>query len=370
MKTVQLFGESFSAIKRIVPKGKLNPAELRLAPKIEPPIDTFVSTAPRKLNKQDIYHFRQYLLGKELETKITPKEIEELFVHKGEEFNLKAFEFLTKKLNVPTPLKPQLVYMEVPNAAMAYDFVTNIMMINPAVKFADKSQILSTLTHEYRHFMQNMAILRHPTKGAEAIELYAKISGKATARNVDNIARNISIEDLRKQGFDESIIREYQLLKDMIANNRTVEYEAYLAEVAKFGEAQALPQMQVFRAEVLKEMKPLKEGSREARRAEKYFEATANQNGYRSKNGEIDFGKFLFDIREIEAMTAQDMMAMQTNEAIKKKGCYLRIMKDAEKQFEEISNNNTELINSLNKQAEEINSRGISFKEMLSYIFD
>lgn len=373
MGKVQLFKEiqeSYSLAKRALPKGKINLSGLRYEPNPEAPIDTFVSTIPKKkLSEIEIFRFRQYLLGKKIDIKITPKEIEELFAHEGEEFKLQAFEFLTKKLNVPKQLTPQLMYMEVPNTKMAYDFVTNIMSINPKIKFADKSEIFSLLRHEYQHFMQNMAILRHPTKGKEATEFYAKLHGKATANNVDTIARQVSLEQLRSLGHDENVIREYQLLKDLIANNKTQEYEAYLAEVARITEANALPELEKFRANVIKEMKPLKEGSSEAKRAEKYFEATTNEQGY-YQNGEIDYGKFMFDIRENEAMIAQNMVAMKTNESMKQKGCYIKVLKETEKALEDGSNLNKKVIEDIDNYTDKLTENGFNFKELLSYLFD
>lgn len=369
MGKIELIESGFRAIRKW-PKREIDPNGLKYIykPKTSAPVDEFVGTVPKKkVTQKDIFNFRQYLLGKEVDIKISHEEIKTLFAYEGEDFKLKAFEFLTKKLNVSEKLKPPFLYLEVnPNIKMAYDYSQNIIFVNPNAQFADKSEFFSLLRHEYQHYKQNMNIFRHPEKGNEAVEIYSKILAKAQVQSIDNQIRNFSIDELKGFGWQEEAIKEFQMAKDMLSKNQVSEYEKYLQELRSNAEETHFKVIGDLRANVVEEQGLLKEGSREAGRAKKFFEATAAENSYFQKDGNIDYGKYLFDIRENEAIAAQDMVRILVDD---NHSCYLKAINKAQEALKKLSKKDKVVEDSV-KYMEEQNAKGVTFKDIISYLFD
>lgn len=370
MGKIQLIQEGFNAIKQCS-KNKIVSQELRLTvdSKASALIDEFVSTtAKKKVSQSDIINFRQYLLGKEVDIKITPEEIKTLFACKtDEEFGVSASEFLTKKMQISDKLKPQYLCAEInPNAKMAYDYSQNIIFVNPNAQFADRAEFLSLLRHELQHYKQNICIFRHPEIGNKAVNLYAKLLSNAQVKNIDNQIRNCSIEELKNLGYPEEILQKFSKAKGFLNKNQTAEYEKFIQKFAKEIETENLKLIDSFRAGVVDEFGLLTESSREAGRAKKYFEATARGNGYFQKDGGIDYGKYLFDIRENEAIVAQDMISLRIKE---NHSCYPKALNEAQKLVSKMSGQD-KVMDDIKKHVEKQNTKGVTFKDIISYLFD
>lgn len=370
MGKIQFIQQGFNAIRKSA-KNKIDPQGLRCAvdSKMPAPVDEFVSTTTKKkVSQTDIFNFRQYLLGKEVDIKITPEEIKTLFACKtDEEFGVSAFEFLTKKMQISDRLKPQYMCAEVnPNAKMIYDLTQNTIFVNSNAQFVDRTEFLSVLRHEFQHYKQNICMLRHPEIGKKAVDLYAKLLSNAQIKNIDNQIRNCSIEELKSFGCSEEALQEFSMAKDLLSKNQIAEYEKYIQKLTKEIESKNLESIGSFRASVVDELGLLKESSREAGRAKKYFDATARENGYFQKDGGIDYGKYYFDIRENEALAAQDMIRLRIRE---NHSCYPKALNETKKLMSQISEED-KVINDIKKHVEEQNAKGVTFKDIISYLFD
>lgn len=349
------------------PKSGTNLRGLRYAPERAQDVFTSSITKKRLATKSEVFNTRQYLLGKEVETKISPEEFKKLFEFDGEEFYLKAFQFLTKKLNVSESLTPQFRYLEVnPTAKMAYDYASNVIYVNPNCKFASKAEFLALLRHEFQHYLQNMNVYRHPQKGAEIVDFYTKGQTKAQMKQLDSLARNCSIEELQKMGMDDSALNDFKMLKELLANNNIEGYELQMKTFCNSLEETNHSRFENFRQTIMKEMGLLQDGSREARRGEKYFAGIVDEQSYWQKDG-IDYSKYLYDIRENEALVAQDMVMMSANG----RGCYIRQIRESINNLEKNMPKESKFNKDLDNATENLDIKSTTgFKELLSYLFD
>lgn len=342
----------------------------------ELPLDEFVHTTPnppRPINIADKYNFRQYLLGKKLDLKCTPQEIKELFAHEGEEFKIKSLEFLCKKMKVPQGLKPGFVYATEEQTPMSYDFVLNTIKVNPnfAEQLADKSVFLATLRHEMQHYAQNMAMFRHETEGERLINLYAKLSAKSVHTNVDKYVKNLDMEQL-KQIFDEEGMKDITILKDLLKNNKMEEYEKYLTEIEERMYQEYVPLFTGFRKNIIDQMGIIKKETVEGKRAARMIDKTASESTYWKKDGSIDASEYFDDIREVEALTAQDMMTLRLN-AIKTgddRYCYIKILREAKENIEKNIDKMDPSLQELVKKNKETKIDDEIVKQKIAYIFN
>lgn len=345
------------------------------APK-ELPLDEFVRTTPkppRPITVADKYNFRQYLLGKKLDLNVTSQEIRELFAHEGEEFKVKSFEFLCKKMKVPQDLKPDFAYGTEFQTPMYYDFVMNTIKVNPnfAEQLADKTTFLAALRHEMQHYAQNMAMFRHETEGERLINLYAKLSAKSVHTNVDKYVKNLDMEQL-KQIFDEEGMKDITILKDLLKNNKMKEYEKYLTEIEEKMYQSYVPLFTDFRKNIIDQMGIIKKETVEGKRAARMIDETASELTYWKKDGSVDVNMYFDDIRENEALTAQDMMTLRLN-AIKSgddRYCYIKILREAQENMEKNIDKMAPSLQELVKKSQETKVDDEIVKQRLAYIFN
>lgn len=341
---------------------------------IPAPTDEFIKTtsvSSRPITTSEKFNFRQFLLGKKVDLKITPQEIKTLYSYEGEEFKIQALEFLFKKLNIPKDLKPGFVYGDELQAPMFYDLVLNTIKINPnfAEQLSDKTLFLATLRHEMQHFVQNLSMFRHESKGEELITLYTKLASQNVHTNLDKYARNTDIEQLR-QIFDEVGMKEIIYLKELLKNNKLNEYEQRLIKIENDMYNQFLPVYTNLRASIVKNMGTIKKDTAEGKRIEKMFQETASQLNYWEKDGSINIGKYFADMREIEALTAQDMIMLRLKAITNNndKYCYLKIMRETQEYMKKNVDTLNPQLQELIKSEKNITTEEV--KKILSYLFD
>ena len=337
------------------------------------PKDEFIKTTikpPREITKTDKINFRQYLLSKKVDLKITPEEIKTLFAYEGEEFRNKSFEFLCKKLNIPEYYKPALISNSSVNTPMSYDFILNAIQINPnfAEQLSDKALFLSGLRHEFQHYLQNIAMFRHETKGEELISIYSRIASKNVHKNIDHYARNCSIAQI-VQIFDEQGTKDIMYMKELLKNNKIEEYQAYLYKTEEDMYKHFNSIYTDLRKTIIDKMGVIKKDSIEGKRAEKMIKDTASDCNYWTEDGNIKLVYYITDIREVEALTAQDMMSLRINAAINgdSKYCYIQKMKETQENMQKQADLNPELKELMNNDKP---IKAEDFKKMLTYLYD
>jgi len=337
---------------------------------VKPPVDEFVhetsvevtgkatQKAEAKVTKptdMDIMNFHQYMLAKKLDLKCTPEEIKKLLSFEGQKFHLKSFEFFLKKMNIPKKLQPKLVYSaENPEIGMIYNWHNNTIHINTNFTFKSKEDFLTLMRHEFQHYQQNMQLFRHEQYGKDIVEYYSDLSARIETQNIDDRAKNLTIKQIKELGFNEEGIQAYVYLKNLLKNNKIEEYEKSLdATCAKFKELYK-PQYENFRQRVIEEFGILKSDTKEGDRVSRYFKEAISEDLYYEENGRINTIKYITDIREAEAILAQDIMKLNIQGFNQKKFCYLKYLKDCLKKFEEPQGEVKEEITRLKEDAKKL----------------
>lgn len=323
----------------------------------------------KKLTPCDKFNFRAYLHFKTLDFKTNPEEINALFKFEGDEFFEKTYEFLIKKLGIPEKLKPAIIERSASETVgMTYDWINNCIAKNPNGFIKEKVQIFGGLRHELQHFLQNMNVLRTEKVGDEVVNFYAKYAGKQRSAYADFEVKNLTLEQL-KTNYDEQTLEYYKYLKDLLKNNPDA-YESELINLRNIIEGAQLTHFQNFRNLVIQEMGLIKEGTQPARRAQKMLKEIMSENAYWQSDGSIHAGKYAFDVRENEAITAQSAAQLKTLPP-EQRYCYLQIIKQQMQAFEELLKKepNTKEINELLETSKE-KAKEFNIDELISYLFD
>lgn len=334
---------------------------------------TATESVPKKITGQDILFFRQYIFSKGLELKTTQEEIQQLFKLEGEEFFNSAFEFLFKKLGIPECLKPQI--LEIPMAesiGMAYNYAQNLLIRNSNAPKATKVETYSYIRHELQHMVQNFEMFRHKTLAEKLIPFYAETLTNTQIPIVDNNARNVSLEELKKFGVPQEWLVFYKKLKDLLKDNNEKEYkktlESYRTELFNAN----IEEYKNFRNIVIKEMGELKEGSRAERRAEKFYNNMVNSN-IDITSGNIHAGEYNYDIRENEAIIAGEVAYNDASCHLgKKETCYISRIKLKSQEAVENMQKDEKVSKEMMEKTEELKKQNLfsSSKDFADYLFD
>jgi len=219
--------------------------------------------------------------------------------------------------------------------------------------------------------LQNINIYRHETKGKEAVNLYAKLYANNECQRIHDRAMDLSLEQIKELGFNEEGIALYKYLQDLLDNEQFKEYEQVLNNTRKSLQEYYTGIFENFRKTIVESMGELKADSKEGKRAEKFFKEISGNN-YWEADGGVDYGKYFVNAREIEAMIAGDMIGLKSAPELKEIGCYIKLMKEAEKKMEAfITENKTNKINQdIENTAKDYKAKGINFKDLISYLFD
>ena len=354
----------------IFPKGKIKPNSLKyIKPSNE--ADVFVhktedqlSIAPRKANKMDLYNIRAYFLQKKMDLKISPEEFKTLFSYDGEEYKVKAFELLTKKMNVSKELMPNFIYGDIKNVPMYYDYASNYISINQNFK-ESKQEFLALLRHELQHYEQNLAMFRHETLSDEYINKFANMSAKMNCQNIKNLVKNGNLEELKKVESAEYYAEIAQLRN--LSETNPKEFDQYMEELFSTQLKAQVDAYNNFRQIAIAQKGLLTKDSFEGKRAAKMMKETLDEKSYWKENGEVNVAKYSMDCREIEAISAQDSMLCNIASASGKKVCVMKSLREASKAASENLSKNQKA--DFDKTRQEFGD-DFSYKEFLSYIFD
>ena len=116
----------------------------------------------------------------------------------------------------------------------------------------------------------------------------------------------------------------------------------------------------------------IKKETVEGKRAARMIDETVSESTYWKKDGSIDASKYFDDIREIEALTAQDMMTLCLN-AIKTgddRYCYIKILREAKEHIEKNIDKMEPSLQELVKKSKETKIDDEIVKQRIAYIFN
>lgn len=323
----------------------------------------------RELTDIDRFNFRAYMHFKMFDFKTTQEELNALFKFNNDEFFTKTYEFFIEKLAIPIKLKPKVV--DVPmheSIGMTYDFLNNVIARNTNLAQNDKNVVFGLVRHELQHFIQNINILRTEGIGEQAVDFYSNLAAKQRVGAVDFEVKNLTKEQL-KASYNDETIKYYQGLKNLLKNNPQA-YDTELKNLGGIFKYSALEQNQNFRNLVVQEMGLIKGDTKSAKRSEKMFAEILKGNGYWKTDGSVHVGQYNFDIRENDAITAQQTAQLKLLPA-GQKYCYLHSLKQAVNAFVELAQkdpNNKEISEIVETAQEKLNKFGM--KDIISYLYD
>ena len=332
-----------------------------------------VEHVTKKVSERDTFLFRQYLFSKKFELKMDQDELKKIFELDGDEFFNASFDLIYKKLGLPQNLKPTIINMPLHESyAMAYDCSQNFLIKNINMPKLSKIQIYSFIRHELQHMLQNIEIYRHEELGEKIIKFYAEAVAKAQVELIDNQAHNLSMEELQQAGLPKELLDFYAVLKKCISNKNEEEYLKHLNDYRTSVFATSIDNNQKFREIIIKKMGFLPKGSKAESRAEKFYENMINpytENILESLN----IGKYLNDVREKEAITAQEVAIFDVLKQLADENyCYINCARKNEEVFEEFLQKNEEEAVEYNSALAEIKKckKINSVKDLADYFFD
>lgn len=332
-----------------------------------------VEHVTKKVSERDIFLFRQYLFSKKFELKMDHDELKKIFELDGDEFFNASFDLIYKKLGLPQTLKPKVVNIPLNESyAMAYDCSQNFLIKNINRPELSKIQIYSFIRHELQHMLQNIEIYRHRELGEKIIKFYAEAVAKAQVELIDNQAHNLSMEELQQAGLPKELLDFYVILKECISNNNEEEYLKQLNDFKTVFLNKSIENNKKFRESIIKEMGFLPKGSKAESRAEKYYDNMINSYA-KDLLGRVNIGKYLNDVREKEAIIAQEVAIFDVLKQLADENyCYINCARKNEEVFEEFLQKNEEEALEYNSARAEIKKckKINSVKDLADYFFD
>lgn len=274
----------------------------------------------KNLTRLDRDVFRAYCFVLKNKTGITQNEMNALFQKDGKEFIDSTYGFLLKKMDVDESIRPGLVYVEElpsPDLAMAYCAANNVVYVPKATlqKGYSKSYLYGVLRHELQHFKQQCDVLRCNEFSDKAMNLYVEQFLKNDKANVDKILRIYTADEiLTLPNMGSDTLKKLAKMK-----NDEIAYNNFFVEDRNCIEKQYVE----LRANIIKTMGPIKEGSNEFERAKVYFEELHSPKYY-DKNGNLIPELYRATIIEQEAGVVGDYAQFEAEGG----GCYFKNLKE------------------------------------------
>ena len=112
---------------------------------------------------------RKYITGISYKLKMTQDELDSFHkIRTRKQLEKKSYEYIAKKLDIPSEILPPLVQVEQDKYAdYSYAFLDNVIQAGIKLR-TPKTEILSAIRHEFQHFLQICNMLRTEGLGSEA----------------------------------------------------------------------------------------------------------------------------------------------------------------------------------------------------------
>lgn len=326
--------------------------------------------ATKKLSNLDVAMFRQYLFSKQFNFNTTKEELVKLFSYNDEEFFDEAYNFLYKKLGYPESLKPKVAYYPLGgNINMAYGFDDNTILRNSDMPNLAKETTFIKIRHELQHFAQNIEMLRHPEIGPNIIEHYTRLSTGKIITDIDYRVRNFTLEQLKEMGLNDETLELYKYLQNLIKNKYS-KYEDALDDLYESTENFIKERNTKLRDTVVKELGFLEDGSKQAKRATKYYNEFMKSNYWQGKNN-IHIGKYICDLREEEAAVAELVAQNKLKEIMGEKICYIKGYKDRLSDFSKMVKQDSKMQSEVQESSDELTKNfNNDLKKYLDYLYN
>ena len=252
----------------------------------------------------------------------TAQEIQNLCKLQGEDFVTAAYELLINKMGIPAELKPELVPQPQLDATpMRYLFNYNVISRNSDLSNLSQVEIFNGLRHELQHFRQNMDIFRHEKLGERVVDIH--VNGLVESQNatIKHLLASMTPEELAQNGYlaSEDAYNMVVRCKKHLENNDMPAFDKEFESLAPAFRRE----VSAFRQKIVNAMGLIKEGTKEAQRAEHYFNDFQNINYY-DTNGGVDYAKYMASGIELEALLAGQRAEFE----LSGEGCMVKYLKD------------------------------------------
>lgn len=278
------------------------------------------------LTQLDRNYFQDYIYSAKFKLGTTVQEFQKLCKLEDGNFIYGAYELLTKKMGIPKEIRPELKYLKQSECFdMCYNPQHNIITIDPDIHFCEKSEIFNLLRHELQHFRQNMDIYRHEKLGEKAIDFHVKSLIEKQKIIYKDLLNNMTPEEMLQNGFiHESSYNIIAKCKEHLENNDMQAFDKEIEALAPIYEQGLIN----FREKIINTMGIIKDGTEEAKRAEKYFNDFQKLN-YVEPNGEVNMDKYFSTGIEREAIQAGNRAEFE----VSGEGCMFKYFKNKSKKF-------------------------------------
>lgn len=278
--------------------------------------------ASKGLTQLDKNCFQGYVASMRFKLGTTAEEIKSLCSLKEEDFIYGAYDFLTKKMGIPDEIRPVLTLQEQnPIGPMRYAHNYNMIMINPDLSNLTQAEKFGMLRHELQHFRQNMDIFRHETLGEKVVDIHVDALVNSQKATVKHLLTNMSLDEIVQNGFiaNENGYNIFLRCQKHLENNDMVAFDKEFESMTSAFRQDVM----AFRQKVVDSMGPIKTGTKEAQKAEKYFEDFQNIN-YFEADGGVDYAKYFASGIEQEAIIAGERAGFE----LSGEGCFVKYQKD------------------------------------------
>jgi len=273
----------------------------------------------KNLTRLDVDSFKTYVTAKSFTLKTTSDEIKNLFSYEGEEFFSKTWEFFIEKLGFKENLLPKLAISSQDSLTpFVYELGTNTIFRAADLSKYNKNQVFQCLRHEFRHYEQNMLVLRDDELGPNLSKFYAK---KLTEKEQDFVFNMFTEPNLESSIFEFQLTPAQALFYLQCACCIQNEDLDEFIELFKPIEEEYNYVLSGFREQLLAEYGPLSDSEKQI--SKKYFKDFSNINYY-NKDGSLDIAKHSLLGIEQEANLASRYALHEAQGG----GCYFKKTKE------------------------------------------
>lgn len=222
------------------------------------------------------------------------------------EFAIESQKIMAKSMGLPQDFLPSIISQPLDKKIGAvFDKTQNIIAINSEhTKRIDKQRILlfTWLRHEMEHYKQNLSILRTEGLGDKAIESYSSIVTKHKVQTFINTLKDMPDKTIQQWVQEGKLPEKATPIIKELKDVSTQGDEA----VSKFSEKIYnndypiwLQQWKNLRDKIIEKLGPIKEGTEDAKMAQKYYD------GFEETAGLCEGKKYKDSQHEKEAYGAQ-----------------------------------------------------------------
>lgn len=259
----------------------------------------------KNLTQLDVRAMHYYAQARMYRLGITSEEVAKISKLDGKDFCTAAFDLLTKKLGIPTDVRPQLKFIKIhdKDSLACFAPITNMLLIDLDKMNGlnlDNAEVFSAIRHEMQHFLQFKDMLRHREYGEKITDFLLikyKEGQKVFFENLlDNCPEEAWAQVLHGNPRDLTVLKYMQMF-------RQIDLESEIDKMFDAMSSGYRHHLEAFRSDIIKKFGEINKYSNLTPKIKNdYQEFVA---GYKDKAGNIDKKRYVQAAIEREAYIAQ-----------------------------------------------------------------